>query len=115
MNEKLDVTVLTKALGTLGKALNEYEKDRSNDFVRDSCIQRFEYCYSLSTRFIERYLSLISRDPIEIEEMSFPNLIRTGYSKGILLNSWDQWINYREARNATSHAYNEDKAMAVDE
>ena len=111
MNETLDPSPLSNTLESLYKALDEYKKDESNEFVRDACIQRFEYCYSLSVKFIERYLALIAKDPIEIEEMSFQNLIRTGYSKGILQNSWDRWAVYRETRNITSHTYNKDKAM----
>jgi nucleotidyltransferase substrate binding protein (TIGR01987 family) len=111
--DNLDFTSFSRALASFKRALDEYEKDKSNEFVRDSCIQRFEYCYSLSTKFLERYLSLISADPVDIKTMSFPNLVREGYSKGLLQHSWDQWIDYRKARNSTSHAYNEAKALEV--
>lgn len=45
--------------------------------------------------------------------MSFPELIRTGAEKGLLLNSWDVWKIHRDARNIASHAYNERKADKV--
>jgi hypothetical protein len=54
-------------------ALTEYEKDKTNEFVRDSRIQRFEYCYELATKFIKRYWALISENPVEIKEPSFQN------------------------------------------
>ena len=45
--------------------------------------------------------------------MAFPDLIRTGYEKGVLLSSWDKWHEFRDARNETSHTYDEAKAQLV--
>lgn len=113
--ESLDLSVLVAAVASFGKALSEYQKDETNDFVRDSVIQRFEYCYDLSAKFIKRHLSLISDNPSAINEMSFQEIIREAYTKGILKNSWDTWWKYRDDRNATSHAYSEAKAIEVAE
>ncbi|MDA8576216.1 nucleotidyltransferase substrate binding protein [Candidatus Marinamargulisbacteria bacterium] len=111
--ESLDPSVLVSALTSFSKALDEYKKDESNDFIRDSVIQRFEFCYDLSVKFIKRHLSLISANPSAINEMSFQEIIREAYTKGILRNSWDTWWKYRDDRNATSHAYSEAKAIEV--
>ncbi len=112
-NEKLDLTDFKNAIDTLGRALKEYAKDETNDFVRDSCIQRFEYCYSLSTKTIKRHLKMASLDPDEIVEMDFQDIIRLAYNKGILKSSWDEWWEYRDNRAATSHGYKEDKAIEI--
>ncbi len=45
--------------------------------------------------------------------MSFQNLIRTVAERNLLSNGWDVWKDYRHARNATSHTYNETKAKEV--
>lgn len=111
--ESLDISVLVSALASFSKALDEYKKDKSNDFIRDSVIQRFEYCYDLSVKFIKRHLSLISDNPSAINEMSFQEIIREAYTKGILQNSWDTWWKYRDDRNTTSHAYSESTAIEV--
>ncbi len=111
--EKLDLTSLAKAVESFGRALGEYDKDTSNEFVRDSCIQRFEYCYDLSTKMIKRHLSNISANPIAVNDMSFQQQIREAYTKGILQNSWDKWSDYRDDRNATSHGYDESRAIEV--
>ncbi len=113
MQERLDLTALTKAIATLKVALDEYDKDNSNEFVRDSCIQRFEYCYDLSAKMIKRYLSMIAANPGEVQEMSFQTLIREAFSQGVLKNSWDQWWLYRDYRNKTSHGYNEKIAKEI--
>ncbi len=108
MNEILDLNSFSKAVASFSKALDEYAKDESNEFVRDSCIQRFEYCYDLSTKMIRRHLKNIADNPSEIDQMPFANVIREAYTKGILKHSWDVWAEYREDRNATSHGYNEE-------
>ena len=110
-NEILDISSLSKAVESFARALNEYDKDESNEFVRDSCIQRFEYCYDLSSKMIKRHLKNISENPGMIDQMSFQNVIREAYTKGVLKNSWDVWSEYREDRNATSHGY--DEALAI--
>lgn len=112
-NYKLDISVLLKAVDSLEKALNEYGKDKTNDFVRDSCIQRFEYCYDLSTKMIRRYLSITSESAVDIEAMNFQDIIRTAYSRGVIQNSWDKWWQYRDNRNATSHGYDENQAVKI--
>jgi len=112
-NEILDISSLSKAVASFSKALNEYAKDETNEFVRDSCIQRFEYCYDLSAKMIKRHLKNISENPGMIEQMPFQNIIREAYTKGILKHSWDAWMDYREDRNATSHGYDEALAISI--
>ncbi|MGV6852801.1 MAG: nucleotidyltransferase substrate binding protein [bacterium] len=113
MEEKLDLTPLSKAVETFRVALDEYDKDETNLFVRDSCIQRFEYCYSLSTKFMERHLKAVSADPDEIKQMTFPNRVREAYTIGVLKNSWDQWSGYRNARSISPKTYIGDNALQV--
>lgn len=109
----LELTSFEKAIKSLKKAIEERKRLPENEFVRDSCIQRFEYTYELSWKMLKRYLHLTSGSPSEVPEMSFQDLIRTGAEKGLLLNSWDKWSLYRKLRGTTSHAYDEDKAQEV--
>lgn len=62
---------------------------------------------------LKRYLEMTEASPAEIDGMSFPDLIRTGSEKGLLLHGWDRWKSYREARRITSHTYDEKKAAQV--
>lgn len=112
MTNGLILTSLEKAIVSFERAICEYENNQ-NEFVRDSCIQRFEYCYDLSHKMLKRYLERIVPNPADVNEYTFQDLIRTGYAKGILLNSWDEWRLYRDNRNATSHGYDEDKALEI--
>lgn len=111
--ELLNLSVFEKAIETLGDALNEYQKDKTNSYVRDSCIQRFEYCYDLSTKMTRRFLSNISEIAEDIQNKHFQDIIRLAYTRGILKNSWDVWKEYRDNRNATSHGYDEKRATQI--
>ena len=84
-NEVLDLTAFSKAITTLSEALNEYEKDKTNTFVRDSCIQRFKYCYDMSQSFVIQYQ-------------------KTNSSK---------WNVYRVIRDKTLDAYDENIAIDI--
>jgi nucleotidyltransferase substrate binding protein (TIGR01987 family) len=108
----LDLTSLQKAIKSLKSALSEYEIN-SNEFIRDACIQRFEYTYELSWKTIKRYLELTSPNPAEIDAYSFQDLIRTATERGLLHTDWETWKRYRQLRGVTSHAYDEKKANEV--
>ena len=109
----LDLSSLKNALTSLNEALNARKEQSDNLFIRDASIQRFEYTYELACKMLKRYLEMTEANPAEIDQMSFPTLIRTGAEKGLLKNSWDKWSYYRTARNLTSHTYNEVKAVEV--
>lgn len=109
---KLELSSFEKALASLDEALAEFDRTQSQ-FVKDACIQRFEYTYELAHKLLKRQLEVMSPNPSEIDQMSFPDMIRSGAERGLLANGWDEWRRFRDARNATSHAYNEKKANEV--
>jgi nucleotidyltransferase substrate binding protein (TIGR01987 family) len=110
---QLDLSSLENALQRLHEALQANSAEPQNSLYRDACIQRFEFCYELSHKMLKRYLELASPNPVEIDELAFPDLIRTGSEQGLLQNGWDVWKNYRQARSITSHTYDESKAITV--
>ncbi len=109
----LDLTSLDKALTSFKLALDEYNKDTSNEFVRDACIQRFVYCYDLAAKMITRHLSMAAANPSAVHEMSFQGKIREAYSQKIIKSSWDSWWLYRDNRNKTAHGYNLDVVLKI--
>ena len=114
MNIKgLDISSLAKAIASLNEAVTAYHQEQSNNFIRDAAIQRFEYTYELSHKMLKRYLEITEPSAEVIDQLPFPDLIRTASEKGLLSNGWDVWKNYRHARNTTSHTYNEAKAKEV--
>jgi nucleotidyltransferase substrate binding protein (TIGR01987 family) len=109
----LDLSSFAKAVKTLEEALSEFAKDKTNSFVRDSVIQRFEYTYELSHKMLKRFLLYSEFSGQDIAEMVFANIIRTANEKGLLLNDLEKWEEYRKIRNMTSHTYDETKANLV--
>ena len=98
-----DLKVLTKALGSLENALAL----PLNDIVRDAVIQRFEYTFELTWKTLKvagEYMGTECNSPREA--------IKTGF-KLEWIQSPDLWFEAMEARNKTSHTYDEDIAKEV--
>lgn len=109
----LDFSAFEQALKTLDEAIKKFATNKADDFVRDACIQRFEYNYELASKMLRRFLTNTESVPTEITEMSFPDLIRLGSKRGLLLHDWERWSQYRVARNLISHTYDRKKADEV--
>ena len=109
----LDLSSLKQATVSLDEVVGLYQKDLHNALIRDAMIQRFEYTYELGYKMLKRYLELSEPNAEEIDHMSFPTMIRTAAERGLIANGWDKWKLYRDARNITSHTYNEKKAIQI--
>jgi len=111
MTQSLDLTPLKKALGSLLLAIERTERERSDDMLRDSVIQRFEYTYELCWKMLKRRLEMDVPSPEFIDGMSFREMIREGAERGMIDNPL-AWFEYRQKRNLTTHTY--DEAVAKD-
>lgn len=110
---QLDLSSLQKAVTSLEVALKARAADPANEFVWDSCIQRFEYTYELCHKMLKRYLEATEASADSIDALGFPDLIRTAAERGLVKSGWDVWMVFRNARNITSHTYNRKKAEDV--
>lgn len=116
---KLDLSSYEKAITQLENALKTYNFDlvQSNPdlvmHVRAGAIQAFEFVYELSWKFIKRYLEITEPTPEIIDQISFPELIRTACEKGLIQSDVNQWRLYRQYRSTTSHTYDEEKAELI--
>lgn len=113
MNHQESLKFLQKAIVQLESGLKQYAQSNGNDLIRDGVIQRFEYTYELSWKTLKRFLESTNPVAETIDQMSFSTLIRTAWEQGLLKSSWDIWKNFRDARNDTSHAYDQEKAAKV--
>lgn len=109
----LDISALENAITRLTEGLARYQRDTTDDQIRDGLIQRFEFTYELSHKMLKRYLEAAAPSPEVIDAMSFADLIRTGNEQGLLLGEWLNWKAYREMRSKTSHTYDAAKALEV--
>lgn len=103
---------LKKAHSSLLKAVNRSLKDRNDLEVRDACIQRFEYTYELCIKMMKRFLETEMPSMDGLDRMNYRDLIRVAFEAG-LIQEVEPWFIYRDARNQTSHAYDEAKATLV--
>ena len=109
----LDLTSFKQALATLDAGLKMLAHKPNDEFVRDACVQRFEYCYELSHKSLRRYLQANEAAAADVPSASFPALIRLGYQRGLLASDWERWNQFRQARNTTSHTYDSAAADSV--
>ena len=94
-----------KALITLEEAL----KQKQNDFVRDSVIQRFEYTVELFWKLLKEYLNMEGLSP-----NSPMNVIRESRNIGLLNDDEVELaLDMILDRNRSSHAYHEEIANQI--
>lgn len=101
-------TELEKALNTLNEAMT-YAKASKNDLTlykiaRDACIQRFEYSIELSWKTSMKLLG---------SQTKFAKPALREMARANLISDIEKWFAFVEARNKTSHSYDEDVASAI--
>ena len=95
----IDISAFKNALEQLKTSLAYLQSDLSQDKglyaqFRSATIQAFKYSYELSHKSLKRFFKMTMPSQDVIEDMTFSELIRTGYEKGLLQNSWSQWKLY---------------------
>jgi nucleotidyltransferase substrate binding protein (TIGR01987 family) len=108
----LDFSALTKAVLSLSQALAIATTRPEDLLLRDGCIQRFEYTYELSVKYMRRQLEALADSPTSIDELGFKDMVRAAAERGLIADP-AAWFGYRELRNATAHTYDPDKAQLV--
>ncbi len=107
---ELNLSVLKNSFNTLLECYDDFlqEKDsKIKNYIKDSCIKRFEYTYEMAKKIMNKYLKK-EYDKTE-KELSINNIFREMYGLGFIKN-FENWVHYRERRNTTSHEYNQDEA-----
>lgn len=110
---ELDLSNLKNSFFTLKECYNDYtmQKDeKMQTYIKDSCIKRFEYTYEMSKKIMNKFLKK-EYDKTE-KELSINNIFREMYSLG-LIDSFDNWVDYRENRNISAHEYDITKTYPI--
>ena len=102
------VSALLEALATPTAGLDEL----AISMRRDAIIQRFEFTYELCWKTMRRILETTAARSKTDELLSMKDLYRLAFEAGIIANP-QSWFEYNEARNITSHVYDEKKAKLV--
>ena len=104
---KIDLTSLRRALAALDAALAVEDPD---DITRDGVIQRFEYTFELSWKLMKRHLEW--NGTLDIYKLSKKDIFRQA-ARGGLIASPERWFLHHDARNDSTHAYDETIAKKV--
>lgn len=120
MAEHLDLSSLHLALSSLEAALGVVADEawlaKQSVAVRNTLfagvVQNFEFVYELGVKMIRRQLELEAASPVEVDQSSFRELLRTAGEKG-LVDDVTAWFGYRHLRNLTAHTYDLAKARLV--
>ena len=102
---ELNLTLLKNSLATLKECwtdLNLQQDEKIKVYIKDSCIQRFEYTYESAKKIMNKFLKK-EYDKTE-KDLSINNIFREMYALGLIKN-FENWVDYREKRNITSHEY----------
>jgi nucleotidyltransferase substrate binding protein (TIGR01987 family) len=90
-----------KALKTLDDAM---VSPPASELERDGMIQRFKYCLEISWNSAKKILEFQGYK-VDTPRNIFRELARIGW-----INNPDEWIEFLESRNKTSHMYHEEIA-----
>jgi nucleotidyltransferase substrate binding protein (TIGR01987 family) len=119
------ISVFLAALKTLEKSINAFYKYRTRYLahptddneeaflgMRDSLIQRFEYCTDLIWKVFKDYLEQIEK--VDIENSSPRGVMREAIHIGLLSETeGSQCMQMVESRNRTSHIYHVEVAEDI--
>ncbi len=112
-------------LGSLGKAIASLESglvrvhdqklmaqldEGTQQLMKAGVIQNFEFTYELSWKFIKRWLEN-NLGSVYVDGISRKELFRIA-AENLLITDVKAWWSYHEARNKTSHVY--DQAVAAE-
>lgn len=109
----LDFTALEKSINRLGEVLERFCREKNDDVVRDSVIQRFEFTYSLTLKTLRKYFIERAFIVDDVNNLSFNEMIRIASRLKLINSDLEKWTQYRTMRNLTSHTYDEEIALKV--
>lgn len=108
MSDPISIQELEKAISTLDEALVFATEVKAHavqfKIARDACIQRFEYCIELAWKVAIKKLG---------SQTKFPKQAIREMARADLITSAEQWLDFIEARNNSSHSYDEETAAKV--
>jgi nucleotidyltransferase substrate binding protein (TIGR01987 family) len=111
----LDLSSLKKAIASLKNALNvaipaslEAMPEDQQEVIKAGVIQNFEFTYELCWKFMKRWLE-VNIGTAYVDGVTRRELFRLSVENK-LIKDVDQWMEYHDARNETSHTYDQDTA-----
>ncbi len=104
---ELNLNLLNNSLDTLKECYMDYvaeNDEKMKRYIKDSCIQRFEYTYEVAKKIMSKFLK--KEYDMHEKDLTINNIYREMYGLG-MISTFENWADYREKRNTTSHEYND--------
>jgi len=110
---------MEKAVASLRNAVTVVQSSEANErfsnqvlvTLKAGVIQNFEFTYEISWKMIQRWIR-INLSPEDAEPRTKKDLFRIAADRGLILDPL-RWFEYTEARNITTHTYDQSKAEQV--
>ena len=103
------IDILERSVKT---AIRVDDSDKNlQETVRAGVVHSFEVAYEVSWKMIKRWLEE-NIGSAYVDGISKRDLFRRA-AENLLITDAERWMDYNEARNLTSHTYNEDAAQSV--
>lgn len=106
----MPISKLSEVYQSFSEALTRLEdalRQKKNEFMRDSAIQRFEFTFDLCWKTIKAYLETQG-----IRCTSPKECFKEAFQQGLIHNE-PVWLEMLERRNETVHTYNAEMAEQV--
>ena len=97
----LDFTALENTINRLGEVLKRYEREKTDDVVRDAVIHRFEFTYSIALKTLRKYFIERAFVIDDVNNLSFNEMIRIASELNLIKSDLEKWTQYRTMRNFT--------------
>ncbi|MEW6239082.1 MAG: nucleotidyltransferase substrate binding protein [Candidatus Omnitrophota bacterium] len=116
----LDLSSLKNAVASMEQTLERSEDETlmetldeiTQNAIRAGAIQNFEFTFELCWKFIQRWIRLNKTPEDADHPRTRKELFRLAARYG-LIDDPVAWFRYGDARNITSHTYDEDTAALV--
>lgn len=88
------------------------DKDETINMLNDSLIQRFEYCFDITWKYLEKYLLVVLGVPLAVKTPAavFRTLLKTEFFTDVQIH---QAMKMLEDRNTTTHLYHQKLAEVI--
>ena len=115
----IDLSALRRGIDSMDRAVHvvtdtpqmELLSEEQQETIRAGVIQNFEFTYELCWRHMKRWIEE-NIGATYVDGVTRRQLFRHAIENQ-LISDVDLWMKFHEARNKTSHTYNEETAEAV--
>lgn len=110
---EFNIDILRNSYSTLKECYVDFcnqSDEKLKGYIKDSCVKRFEYTYETAKKLMNKYLKK-EYDKTE-KDLTINNIFREMYGLNLIKN-FENWTDYREKRNTTSHEYDNSKTYSI--